>query len=170
MFKSFRVLALCLAGGILAGTGFYGTQVLADSFSDVPPSNTFAADIDWLTDYDIADGFPGGTFRPTDSVNRGQAARWFRRYNSKITITESTTNPTSAGTFTHSKACGGSDYRPIAGGGSTSTSDLFITDSYPFPPDGFGSPGGWRVRWETDNNSNVDPTSVTVWVTCVPRL
>ncbi len=44
------------------------------SFSDVPSSNSFADAINYLTEQEIITGYPDGTFRPTDSLTREQAA------------------------------------------------------------------------------------------------
>ena len=56
------------------------------------------------------------------------------------------------------------DKRAIAGAGNTSSLNLFVTDSNPV-----GS-NGWAVRWETDNNGAADPSFITVYALCAPRL
>jgi hypothetical protein len=40
------------------------------TFADVPPGHPFAAEIAWLVDAGIADGYPDGTFRPEVPVSR----------------------------------------------------------------------------------------------------
>ncbi|MBF6613987.1 MAG: S-layer homology domain-containing protein, partial [Chloroflexi bacterium] len=45
------------------------------SFSDVPPSNTFYANIECLACKGIVSGYDDGTFRPNNQVTRGQIAK-----------------------------------------------------------------------------------------------
>ena len=54
------------------------TDVVPNSFTDVPNGIWYEQAVDWLTTdaFAIADGFPNNTFRPRDSVKRGQAADW----------------------------------------------------------------------------------------------
>jgi hypothetical protein len=49
-------------------------------FSDVPASHPFAADIAWLVERGITQGFPDGTFRPAAPVTRGQMAAFLHRF------------------------------------------------------------------------------------------
>jgi Tol biopolymer transport system component len=46
------------------------------SFVDVPASNHFFEQIEWMTAAEIASGFPGGRFKPVDPVNRQQMANF----------------------------------------------------------------------------------------------
>ncbi len=46
------------------------TPPTTPTFSDVPPTHTFYADIEWLADRRITNGFPGGTFEPTQPTSR----------------------------------------------------------------------------------------------------
>jgi hypothetical protein len=66
MRKNLRVLTLCLFGGMLASVGFIGTSAVADSFRDVASGTFFESEIDWLTDYNIANGYPDAP-RPSSS-------------------------------------------------------------------------------------------------------
>jgi hypothetical protein len=51
-------------------------------FPDVPDSNLFHDQIDWMSDTGITTGFPDGTFKPNANVTRGQmSAFMFRLYN-----------------------------------------------------------------------------------------
>jgi hypothetical protein len=49
------------------------------SFPDVPPSNPFYMEIEWLVASDFADGHPDGTFRPGTAVSRGAMAKFLYR-------------------------------------------------------------------------------------------
>ena len=164
MRNNLRVLALCLFGGVLASVGFIGTTAIADSFTDVAPSSFFAEDIDWLTDYDIATGFPDGTFDPRGNLRRQQAALWMRNLSSEFELVSDTVNPTTASSFTRAAVCPG-DKRAVAGGGTTDAFNVLMAESHPVP-----GGGGWRVRWETKSGANLNPSSVTVYALCVPRL
>jgi hypothetical protein len=50
------------------------------SFSDVPTSHAFFAEIEWMVAQGITVGFPDGTFRPTDTVTRAALAAYLYRY------------------------------------------------------------------------------------------
>lgn len=49
-------------------------------FTDVPPNSPFYADITWLTERKIANGFSDGSFRPADGVTRQAFAAYLYRY------------------------------------------------------------------------------------------
>ncbi|MDO5750493.1 MAG: S8 family serine peptidase [Rothia sp. (in: high G+C Gram-positive bacteria)] len=49
------------------------------SFSDVPTSHPFYKEIEWMKAQGITTGYPDGTFRPQDSVNRDAMAAFFYR-------------------------------------------------------------------------------------------
>ncbi|NQX11996.1 S-layer homology domain-containing protein [Microbacteriaceae bacterium VKM Ac-2855] len=53
---------------------------VSGSFSDVPPSNPFFAQIEWMKTEGISTGYPDGTFRPLDSVTRQAMAAFLHRY------------------------------------------------------------------------------------------
>jgi len=64
------------------------------TFTDVAPSNVFAADIAWLASTGITTGFPDGTFKPTGSVDRqAMAAFAFRLANPDLPDPTCTTAP-----------------------------------------------------------------------------
>jgi hypothetical protein len=46
------------------------------TFSDVPTTNPFYLQVEWMTAEGIAAGFPGGIFKPLDPVKRQQMARF----------------------------------------------------------------------------------------------
>jgi hypothetical protein len=163
MRSNIRTLALVLVGGMLAGIGFTGAQAIADSFTDVPSGSFFAADIDWLTDYDIANGFPDGTFRPNANIKRQQAAQWLHRLSSLTTTFNESSDPGPSTQFSQSATCQG-DLRAIAGGGSIEGANALMTSSYP------ASDNTWNVQWRSDDGATLDPSLIRTFVTCVPRL
>jgi hypothetical protein len=139
-----------------------GVALASHQFSDVPNSYLFHNSVDWAADYGIATGYSDGTYRPNDPVTRGQMTAFLKRLSGELEVVHTSVDPGSSSTFNASATCPG-DKRPIAGGGHTSSVNLFMTDSSPF-----GS--GWDVRWESDDNATLDPTAVEVWVLCAPRL
>jgi hypothetical protein len=46
------------------------------TFNDVPTSNPFYEQIEWMAEEEIASGFPGGLFKPLDPVKRQQMANF----------------------------------------------------------------------------------------------
>jgi hypothetical protein len=50
-----------------------------DRFTDVNKSHPFYADIEWMARRGITSGFPDGTFRPDETVNRGTLAAFLHR-------------------------------------------------------------------------------------------
>jgi hypothetical protein len=165
MRKNVRVLVLCLLGGVLAAVGFTGTNAIADSFTDVPESNFFYDEIDWLTDHDIANGFPDGTFDPESNIKRQQAALWFANYNNSIHVVKETVNPGSGTVFGLTIDCA-SDERALAGGAYqfSSTDELVLTDSYPI------NANDWSIRFVANDGSTSDPSEISGWALCAPAL
>ena len=66
---------------LILGTG---VVFASHQFPDVPDSNTFHGDIDWLTTNGITNGYANGNFGPNDPVSRGQMAAFLHRYNTKF--------------------------------------------------------------------------------------
>ena len=56
------------------------------TFSDVPTSNPFFLEIEWLAAQGIAAGFPNGTFLPQDPVKRQQMANFVYRFTRTIHV------------------------------------------------------------------------------------
>jgi hypothetical protein len=54
----------------------------------------------------------------------------------------------------------------VGGGGKTSASNTFITDSY--PSSDTANQTGWKVRWETEDNTSVNPGFLRVYALCAP--
>jgi hypothetical protein len=132
-------------------------------FPDVPTSSPHHGDISWAVDNGITQGFGDGTFRPTQSVSRQTMATFMRRLAAEFEIVSSSA-PAGTGTeANHSTACPAGK-RPLAGGGTSSAFNLFMTDSSPFN-------NLWSIRWETDNNVAIGGgNTVTVYVLCAPGL
>jgi hypothetical protein len=49
------------------------------TFSDVPPSNTFYLEIEWMADEGITNGFPGGLYKPNEAVKRQSMSAFMYR-------------------------------------------------------------------------------------------
>jgi hypothetical protein len=132
-------------------------------FPDVPTGSPFHSDIDWLADYGITSGFSDGTFRPDEPVTRQAMAAFLHRLSNEFEVVSTTTNPSTNTFFVGAAACP-DDKRAIAGGGTTTTiSNVFLTRSYP-------SDGQWNIRWETENDAMINPSNITVYALCAPRL
>lgn len=74
--KPTRLAALTLASALVGG--LVATAAGA-SFNDVPNEGRYAEHITSLQQAGIAGGFPDGSFRPTNPLNRQQAAAWIDR-------------------------------------------------------------------------------------------
>jgi hypothetical protein len=59
----------------LAGSPDF-TPPATPTFQDVPASNPFFSEIEWMTAEGIANGFPGGLYKPGDPVKRQQMAQF----------------------------------------------------------------------------------------------
>jgi hypothetical protein len=68
-------VALVAVTGLVTTTGAWATHV----FDDVPDSNQFAEDIQWMSDNDIAEGFADGGFHPTAAVSRQAMSAFMHR-------------------------------------------------------------------------------------------
>jgi hypothetical protein len=54
------------------------------TFPDVPATSIFYDAIEWMWYWNIADGFPDGTFRPTSVITRQSAAAYLFRYDEVV--------------------------------------------------------------------------------------
>ena len=157
-----RTIALALVVGLVAGTGFFAVQAVAEQFTDVPAGNAFAGDIDWLTDHGIASGFPNGTFDPTAPIKRQQAARWFRNYNAGLHVVTVTADPAPATAFELTADCPNGE-RALMGAGTVSDGlDLTLASSYA------DEIFRWLVRYDAPGNAVIDPSQIQVAVLCAP--
>ena len=50
------------------------------TFPDVPADHPHADGIGWMADSGVSVGYPDGTFRPSQAVERGQMATFMHRY------------------------------------------------------------------------------------------
>lgn len=50
------------------------------TFSDVPAGHPFRTEIEWMVAAGVGQGYPDGTFRPTETVTRGQASAFLFRF------------------------------------------------------------------------------------------
>jgi hypothetical protein len=153
-----------LTAGLLLGSLFGGVAVASHQFSDVPDSNQFHDDIQWLVDQDIATGFQSdGTFRPTQPVTRQAMAAFMHRFAAATYVRSTNTDPAASTQWILPVACDDGD-RAIAGGGRINFADIFLTESHP-SPDG----SSWVVVFESDDTVTMDPTDIRAWVTCAPQ-
>jgi hypothetical protein len=74
--KASRIAAIALVSSL--GGGLVATAAGA-TFNDVPTEGQFAEHIDSVQEAGIATGFNDGSFRPTNALNRQQAAAWIDR-------------------------------------------------------------------------------------------
>jgi hypothetical protein len=156
-----RRATACLAAGVIAGIGFVTTTAVADTFTDVPSTNFFAGDIDWLTTNHIANGFPDGTFDPQGAIKRQQAALWFNQYNAGFeVVTKEGTNNSVVGVITEVLTCPDGE-RALAGGGTASSGLFHATASVP-------SATGWHVTWTSVDLGNHPFGHWAMWAFCAP--
>jgi hypothetical protein len=163
------ILAAFLAVTALSTVSFVRTLAPAEAdhkFSDIATGTFFHEPTAWLADNGIALGFNDGTFRPNQGITRGQAAFWFANYNNSIEVVDDDFDPLAASAFSFTTDCPVGK-RALTGGGDTTAFDLMITDSHP-KADVSLNPDGWKVRWETDNGVQVNPSRVRVWALCAP--
>jgi hypothetical protein len=164
-----RTVALALAA-FLALTAVATTSLVLTltgraeanhKFSDIATGTFFHNSTAWLKDNGIADGYNDGTFGPNRNITRGQASYWFTNYNDSLDLVGDNIDPGESVAFALDLTCPAGK-RAIAGGGNTSETDLLMTDSYP-PGDSM-----WRVRWESDDDTPIDPWFLNVWALCAP--
>lgn len=76
----------------MAGSPAY-TPPLESPFSDVTPWTPFYKEMAWMHSEGIATGYPDGTFRPWDPVNRDAMAAFMYRFADSPAYTEPATSP-----------------------------------------------------------------------------
>jgi hypothetical protein len=156
-------LVLILSLGLFVGSLIGGAALAATSFTDVGPTHPFRTQIQWMADQGIAGGYPDGTYRGGEPVTRQAMAAFISRYNETYYLTQTGNDPAAASTFSASATCQVGD-RAIAGGGRTDFANIFLTDSVPSDE----NERIWFVRFETDNDVSMDPTTITAWALCAP--
>jgi hypothetical protein len=75
-------LGIVLAAALLVGG--LGASVATAAFDDVSPESAFAEHVENISEAGIATGYPDGTFRPRQPINRQQAAAWIARSAGRI--------------------------------------------------------------------------------------
>lgn len=70
-----------------------GPARAASTFTDVSPTTGFAHEIGWLADGGITTGYPDGTFRPLEAVNRDAMAAYLFRLSGRPAFTPPATSP-----------------------------------------------------------------------------
>ena len=76
----------------LAGSPAY-TPPAVSPFTDVTPATPFYAEMAWMHDEGIATGFPDGSYRPWEPVNRDAMAAFMYRFANSPTFTAPGTSP-----------------------------------------------------------------------------
>jgi hypothetical protein len=152
------ILLLTLFVGSFLGTARAGSQ----RFTDVGANHPFHQQIDWIAGNGIASGFPDGTYRPGAPVSRQAMAAFIGRTSDSFRLIESVGNPAPGTEFTTWVLCPLRG-RAIAGGGRVDVPDTFLAES---SSDLGGH--GWRVRFETEDGVQRDPSELHLWLLCVP--
>ena len=79
MFSGLGRLRAAVVVAVILAVVAFPLGVLALTFGDVPPSHQFYGAINAISNAGITNGFPDGTYRPNDPVNRGQMAAFMQR-------------------------------------------------------------------------------------------
>lgn len=158
-----RKRSLVLAGGLLlvlavASGGVAGA--LGSTFADVPPSHPFFDEIEWMNANGIAGGYNDGSYRPGAPVSRAAMAAFMARLNDAYYLTDTGSVSATGTSLSNTADCDDGD-RAIAGGGRTTSIELYLTDSHPTT-----SGDGWTVRWEFASGSS--SANIQVWALCAP--
>ena len=150
------VVALVAAGALFGGGMAAATHV----FSDTPP--WIHDEAAWLAQYDIAGGYPDGTFRPSSNVTRGQAALWFQNYAAATYLRVNQFSGTQS-SVSATVTCE-SDERALAGGGDINDLDFSMVSSM------FSGAfqQSYTVTWNGPDGSPY-PVAGEVWALCGPR-
>ena len=87
-----HLLAAIVATALLTGMT---TAWAGHRFGDVPDTNPFHDDIDWLAETGLSSGFADGTFRPTEPITRQTMAAVLRRsFDQQAGLTATSTSST----------------------------------------------------------------------------
>jgi hypothetical protein len=157
-----RKWKIALVAAIVAGPtlGALTTAWAAQTFPDVPPSNTFYDEIEWGAAHTIINGYTNGKFGPNDNVTRGQSAAFLSHYNDSIHNVKTTVNPPAGGTFVGESQCPVGE-RPIGGFGSISSANIFVNATHVIGR-------SFSMVWESEGNVVRDPTGIEVTAICAP--
>jgi hypothetical protein len=93
------VLVAAVTALLTAALVGVGTMAWANhQFSDVPANSAFHESISNLVDAGCATGFPNGTYKPTDPVNRQQIARMLNTCGGRLATSDSLNGDSAIGT------------------------------------------------------------------------
>ncbi len=162
MFSSKRRYALIAA--LVAAILIVPAAVFASNgFGDVPDSEIFHGDIEWMATNGITSGCGGGNYCPDDNVTRGQMAAFMKRLATKKVVSAATA--VSAETALTASTAGTAAWADIAGNG-------VIANGYYSNPDleavgftTFTNPGTGVYCLGLDPALGVDITNVIAQVT-----
>jgi hypothetical protein len=85
-------LALAILAAVVSLASVAGAGV-SQSFSDVPPGHSFFNEVEQVAAACIAQGYPDGTYRPDNNVNRGAMAAFLSRTGGRIGYSEQEGGP-----------------------------------------------------------------------------
>lgn len=75
-----RVLGLIAASAVVAGGAGFAYGATTTKFTDVQPTDWFAPYVSTMVQQGILTGYPDGTFRPSQGVNRAELAKILNGY------------------------------------------------------------------------------------------
>jgi len=78
MFKKTFIIAITLLCGVLSGAPLQPAEA-AEAFPDVPSNHWAYSTIQWAVDNDVVNGYPDGTFRPSQNVSEAEFLVMFIR-------------------------------------------------------------------------------------------
>ena len=78
MFKKTFIIAITLLCGVLPGAPLQPAEA-AEAFPDVPSNHWAYSTIQWAVDNDVVNGYPDGTFRPSQQVTEAEFLVMFIR-------------------------------------------------------------------------------------------
>jgi hypothetical protein len=159
-----RAWKIALVAAIVTGPllGALSAAWAVQTFPDVPPGHIFHEEIEWGAANGIINGYTNGNFGPDDNVNRGQAAAFLSHYNDAIHTVTATDDPSPSSAWIRKATCPAGE-RAIGGWGHNSVSDTYIGDTY------VSNVGrSYQIRFETENNTIIDPSFITVTAVCIP--
>jgi hypothetical protein len=174
-----------VVGVVSAMMGLSASVVFAmhDTFSDVPDNHVHAPGIHYISEAGITQGFPDGTYRPNDSLTRGQMGTFIERLSGHADDVDASVNAASLdqvivvedentvglNSTANPAVVACPDGTLAVGGGGTAAIGWVLKDSNPLD-----NLAGWRVQHRTFDNqalpANQYPATNTVYAVCVPAL
>lgn len=151
--RAVALVAIALVVGAAGATAAHAGETFNDT-----GGTTFESQIEWLADHGIAQGYPDGSFKPGNNVTRGAMAAYLFAYNSQFEVVQRSFSFSSTATYQEVSCPAGKD--AIGGGGATSSTFMYLTDSQP-------TALGWAVSFRNPAGAAVT-SSGTVYVICMP--